>query len=185
MAARREPIHAPRIVVVGVSGSGKTTLARALSQRFGIPHVELDALHWEPNWTMAATELFRTRVATAAAHHTWVIDGNYSKARDLIWPRATTLVWLDYPLWLILARLVRRTARRVVSRELLWGTNRERLADVLSRDSLFLWALNSQPRQRRDYPRLLSSPELAHLQVIRLRSPRETAAWLASGWLPA
>ncbi len=39
-----------RISVVGTSGSGKTTLARDISQLLGIPHVELDYLHWEPNW---------------------------------------------------------------------------------------------------------------------------------------
>jgi adenylate kinase family enzyme len=40
-----------RIHVVGTSGSGKTTLARQIAERLDIPHVELDALHWEPHWT--------------------------------------------------------------------------------------------------------------------------------------
>lgn len=51
-----------RISVVGTSGSGKTTLARQISQRLSIPHVELDALHWEPNWTEAPLDIFRKRV---------------------------------------------------------------------------------------------------------------------------
>ncbi len=39
-----------RIVVIGTSGSGKTTLARELAGRLNVPHIELDALHWKPNW---------------------------------------------------------------------------------------------------------------------------------------
>ncbi|WP_423226670.1 AAA family ATPase, partial [Candidatus Amarolinea aalborgensis] len=48
-----------RIVVVGTSGSGKTTLARRLALALGIPHIELDALHWEANWQEAPVEVFR------------------------------------------------------------------------------------------------------------------------------
>jgi adenylate kinase family enzyme len=39
-----------RIVVVGASGSGKTTMAKALSRALGLPHVELDAINWQPGW---------------------------------------------------------------------------------------------------------------------------------------
>ena len=169
-----------RIVIVGVTGSGKTTLARAVSARTGVPHVEMDALHWEPNWRMADLDVFRARISAALSGKDWVVEGNYSKARDLVWPRADQLVWLDYPLSLVMAWLVRRTARRVFKRELLWGTNRERLRDhLLSKDSLF--SGRSRPiRATADYPKLLARPEHAHLQVIRLRTPREARAWLRS-----
>ena len=106
-------------------------------------------------------------------------DGNYSLARDLIWPRAEALIWLDYPLPLILWRLARRTVQRVARGTVLWNGNRERLAHQLNRDSLFLWALKTHSRHRRDYPALLALPEHAHLQWVRLRSPRAAEAWLA------
>ena len=119
-------------------------------------------------------------MAAALAAPAWVIDGNYSSVRDLVWPRATTLVWLDYPLPLVMWRLAKRTVRRVISREELWNGNRERLRDNLfSRDSIFLYALTSYPRHRREYPALLARPEYAHLAVVRLRHPRETERWLA------
>jgi ethanolamine utilization protein EutP (predicted NTPase) len=51
-----------RIVVVGSTGSGKSTLAQQLAERMNAPHIELDALHWEPNWTPAAPEVFMQRV---------------------------------------------------------------------------------------------------------------------------
>ena len=168
-----------RIAVVGVCGSGKTTLAATLAHRLAIPHVELDALHWEPNWTPALPEAFRARVTAALAGDAWVVDGNYSTVRELIWLRADTLIWLDYSLPTIYARLTRRTLARMIRREQLWGTNYERLNELFTRDSIFVWAWTSRPRHRRDYPLLLASPDYAHLHAVRLRSPRATARWLA------
>jgi adenylate kinase family enzyme len=170
-----------RIVVVGTTGSGKTTLSRQLAERFGVPHIELDALHWEPHWTEAAPDVFRQRVTDALSARSWVVDGNYSKTRDIVWSRADTLVWLDYPLSVCLYRLLKRTIRRAATHELLWGTNCENWRQAFfSRDSLFLWALTSHRRRQRTFPAALRQPAYAHLCVIRLRSPRSTRRWLAS-----
>ena len=165
-------------MVVGVSGSGKTTAAEFLARVQGVPHVELDALHWEPNWQQAKLEVFRTRVEDALSGPAWVVDGNYSKSRDLTWGRATTLVWLDYSLAVTLWRLISRTIGRVVHRETLWNGNQESLRNALwGRDALIWWAIRSYQRHRKDYPQLLTCPDYAHLQVIHIRSPREADAW--------
>ncbi len=169
-----------RIVVVGNTSSGKTTLAGRLAGRLGYPHVELDALYWDPGWTPVPKELFRQRVAAALAGDRWVVDGNYSKARDISWSRADTVIWLDFPLALIMWRLLRRTVRRVATREALWNSNRESFRRAfMSRDSLFLWALRTHRRKRRDYTALLSDGgEYSHLNVVRLCSPRAVEQWL-------
>lgn len=173
-----------RIVVVGNTSSGKTTLARTLSQRLALPHTELDGLYWQANWTPAETAVFQARVGQATAGERWVVDGNYSKVRDLLWQRADTLVWLDYPLLIIWQRLLRRGVRRVARQETLWNDNRETWRGVFfSRDSLFIWALKKQWSRRRQYTALLRRPEYAHLAVHRLRTPRATRRWLAA--LPA
>jgi len=44
---------ARRIAVVGVTGCGKTTFAAALAAALDLAHIELDALHWEPDWVPA------------------------------------------------------------------------------------------------------------------------------------
>src|SRR4051794_6645342 len=110
-----------RIAVVGPSGVGKSTMATALAKRLGLPHVELDALHWEPNWTEANPEVLRERVTQALSGPGWIVDGNYSKLRDLIWGQAELVVWLDFTLSVVMRRLFRRTVARAVKRQELWS----------------------------------------------------------------
>src|SRR5215204_3474908 len=148
-----------RVVVLGTSGSGKTTLARELAERMNVPHIELDALHWEPNWVEASTEVMRQRVRTELARSSrgWAVDGNYRPVRDEIWPAADTIVWLDYPMTVVFSRVLLRTLRRGWSRQELWSGNRERLwTQFFSRDSILLWVINTWRIRRRDYPRELA-----------------------------
>jgi adenylate kinase family enzyme len=168
-----------RIVVVGSTGAGKTTLAEALSARLNIPHVELDSLHWEAGWAPASTPNFRARVAGALADDAWVVDGNYQSVRDLVWPRAEAMVWLDYDLSVVMWRLIRRTAHRLRTGHELWNGNREQLSMLLSRESLFVWALKTHGKRRREYPAFLQEPEHRHLTLVRLCSPGEAQKWLA------
>jgi len=170
-----------RIVVIGTTGAGKSTLAEQLAGILRYPFVELDALFWGPAWTPFPQEVFRHRVSDALAAETWTVGGNYSVARDLVWTRADTLVWLDYPLPLVLWRLGRRTIRRIVMRERLWGGNVETWrSQFASRDSLFVWAFKTHFRRRREMPVLLALPENRHLHVLHFRSPRTAAGWLQS-----
>ena len=41
-----------------------------------------------------------------------------------------------------------------------------------------MWALRKHVSQRRAMLELLSRPELAHLQVVRLRTPAAVESWL-------
>lgn len=170
-----------RIVIIGVTGAGKTTLACELARRLDCPHVELDALYWEPNFVEAPVEVFRARVEQALSGESWIADGNYRKVRDLVWGPATTIIWLDYGLPVILPRLFKRTLRRVRTQEELWNGNRETWRGAFfSRDSLFIWALKTYREHRQSYLTWFSRPEYNHLPVIRLRSPRDTERWLAA-----
>jgi adenylate kinase family enzyme len=168
-----------RIAIVGTTGSGKTTLARQVAQRCLIPHVELDALQWEPNWTPAEPQVFRNRVTAALSSDRWVVDGNYSTVRDIVWTKADTVVFLDYPFWLVMRRLLRRTWRRSLHREELWNGNRETFRQsFFSRDSILVWLLRTYWKKRQQYPALFQQPEYAHLSIVQLRSPQLAEQWL-------
>jgi hypothetical protein len=168
-----------RICVVGTTGSGKSTMAEALSQRLHIPHIELDSLTWEPGWKEVDHEVTRARLKELVRNESWVIDGNYRYLRDILWPRAQAVIWLDYPLGLILWRLWWRTWKRVLSQEVLWGTNKERLAEqFFSRESLFLWAFKTYGRHKKQYPLEFMLPEHVHLRVFRFSRPQEAAVFL-------
>ncbi len=82
---------------LATTGSGKTTLARALADRFKVPHGEQNAWYHEAGWREASPECFRARMEALTAQGAWVLDGVYAQARDLAWTRADILVWLDYP----------------------------------------------------------------------------------------
>lgn len=171
-----------RMVVIGSTSSGKSTLAARLAKRLGLDFIELDALHWEANWTEAPDELFRARVEAATRAPGWVVAGNYHQVRDLIWPRAEALIWLDYGLPLVFWRLTYRTFKRALTREELWNGNRESLwthFKLWSPDSLFHWLFKTYWRRKREYPQLFAEPDHAHLTVIRFPSPRAAEDWLA------
>jgi adenylate kinase family enzyme len=169
-----------RIAIVGTSGSGKTTLAHQVAERLHIPHVELDALHWEPNWTMVSDPLFRDRVSQALRGDRWVVDGNYSKVRNLIWSRADTVVFLDYPFHTVLLRLLRRTVLRSLRQQELWNGNRENWRmSFFSQDSILLWMIKTHQRNRIRYPLLFQQPDYAHLTVVHLRDPGQAEDWVA------
>ncbi len=106
------PFPYKRVVIVGVTSSGKSTLAENLAKRFDLSFIELDALHWEPNWQEAPLEVFRLRVEKAIQAEKWIVAGNYHIVRDLIWPKAEAIIWLDYPFLTVLWQLTRRTFTR-------------------------------------------------------------------------
>ncbi len=168
-----------RISVVGSTGSGKTTTGKRLANILGVPFVELDALQWEANWTVAQDDIFRERIESAISGDRWVIDGNYSRMQPIVWRRADTVVWIDYSLQTIFRQLLRRTLRRLITQEELWAGNTEgwRIA-FASKDSLFVWLFTTYWRRRRRYAKASVSPEYSHIEFFRLTSPSKTLEWL-------
>ncbi|MFM8939636.1 MAG: hypothetical protein ACKOEY_06465, partial [Phenylobacterium sp.] len=90
-----------RISIMGVSGAGKSTLAAARAAPRGLERVARVARNRRPGGGDRHAEdpqAFVDRVEAATQGERWVTDGNYSVCQDLIWSRATDVIWLDYPL---------------------------------------------------------------------------------------
>ena len=166
-----------RYVIVGGPGVGKTTVASALAQQCDLVRVELDELCWGPHWTSADSSELRARVSARIDHvDGWVADGNYlDEVSSVLWGSADVIVWLDLPRRTGFVRAVRRSFRRVVSRQELWNGNRETWR-VLTPSSLrALW------RRWPDYPRrietLLRADPSYKDKLVRLSSQRKIVWW--------
>ena len=164
-----------RILVVGSSCAGKTTLAQRLAQELGIHHIQLDAINWLPNWQERDSEEFLAILEKeVTTHPDWVIDGNYSRSRHVTWPRAEVVVWLNYSYPVVLWRAVRRTFRRVLTREALYSGNVETFRNTfLSKDSILLWVITRFHSRRRSYQNIRRKDTYSHLKWIELRRPSE------------
>lgn len=170
-----------RILIVGTSGSGKSTLSKKLASLFNIPQIELDALHWGTNWTSTPPLELNAKVFEAInSSDSWTCDGNYSVVRETLWSHADTVIWLDYPKWIVMKRMVLRTLKRAFMRETLWAGNRESIWNIFKRndENIILWAWNTHAKHRRNYPALFAKPEYDHLQVVILKHPKEADALL-------
>lgn len=169
----------PRIHVVGISGSGKSTVGSQAATRLGVPYIELDAVHHGPNWTEIPDEEFRRIVTELVRGDAWVIDGNYRPVRDLVWARATTVVWLDLPKWLVMAQVVWRSVTRAITREEMWHPgNRESVHNWLDPEHPIRWAWSRYGWRRAEFASVVDD------RWIRLRSRAEIQTWLDS-LLPA
>ena len=168
-----------RTVVVGTTGSGKTTFGRQLAALTSTPFIELDAVHWLPNWTPIEDEAFRQDIAQRIVAESWIIDGNYSLVRDMIWKRATTIIWLDYPLPLVLWRLFWRTLIRTLTQKRLFNDNREPFwGAFFGRDSLFRWAIKTHRSRRQRYGAHFYNNDFANATPIVFHKPAHATAFL-------
>ena len=98
-----------RIAVIGPSGAGKSTLARRLGQILGIEVIHLDKVHWRPGWVEPPDEEFVADLRQVLSERSrWIIDGNYGSKQPITLAEAEVVIWLDFPRYLCLWRIIRR-----------------------------------------------------------------------------
>jgi adenylate kinase family enzyme len=176
-AADPLPRRPRRILVCGVTGSGKSTFAQELAGVLDLPYTEIDSLYHGPHWVPRPQ--FVEEVDALIAGDAWVTEWQYRIVRERLLDRAEVLIWLDYPFRITLARLVRRTIRRRLRREVLWHGNTEpplRTFFTKPDEHIVRWALSTRDKYRERVPAVTAAR--ADLTVIRLGSPSEANAWL-------
>jgi adenylate kinase family enzyme len=147
------------------------------------PFIELDGIFHQTGWTPLDDDTFRARVREATATPSWVVDGNYSAVRELLWDRADTVVWFDLPYAVVMGRTIRRTVRRTVTRQELWNGNTEPWSNLFSwkpEKSIIAWSATRHKVYRQRYGDAEHDPRWAGLEFVHLRSQREADAFLSS-----
>jgi adenylate kinase family enzyme len=160
-----------RVLVIGSPGAGKSTLAAEIARRTHLPLVHLDRHYWRSGWVEPEKEEWTAQVAALAAAERWVMDGNYGGTLPLRLGRADTVVWLDLPVWLCLARIVRRALmyRGQVRPDMAEGCPEQLSWEFFSYTARFSW--NGRKR-------IVEKLSAFSGPLIQLRTRREAARFL-------
>ena len=163
-----------KIIITGTTCTGKTTLGKKIFKEFNIPQIDLDDIHFLPNWIEKENDVFVNDVnLEIEKHQKWIVTGSYqSLLKDTVWQKASLIVWLDYPLNLILRRYFIRTYRRVFLKEKCCGENYESLRKTFSKESLFFWIFKTYWHRKKRL-KIWKEDLFSHKEWLILKSPKE------------
>jgi adenylate kinase family enzyme len=166
-----------RVLVLGGCGAGKSVFARKLGALIDAPVIHLDAEYFLPGWVERDTAEWDRRMLELCAGPRWVMDGHNS-TMERRFPYADTVVVLDLPTWLCLARVLLRILRS-------YGRVRVDSAPGCPErfDPEFIRYTFCYRRDIR--PGMLEALKRFSGQVVVLRSAREVEAFLAARAEPA
>lgn len=139
----------------------------------GLPVYHLDRLYWKAGWISTPKEEWMEIQQRLCSEPEWIIDGNYGATMDIRFAACDTVIFLDFPRWLCILRVLKRFfVYRGVSRGDLTEGCKERITK-----EFLLWVWNYRQDQR---PGILD--KLAKLQNERsiyiLRSRKDTHDFL-------
>jgi adenylate kinase family enzyme len=163
-----------RVAVIGSPGAGKTTFSKKLASRLGIPVHHLDYYYHDDTFNYPEEKLaWRKKVEELTNQPKWIIDGNYKSTFDIRFPRADTIIYLDYPRSLTLRRAVeRRVKLHGKVRDDMPPNWKEKLTVGLLR---FIWSYNKVERSK--VYELLKTQEGKN--IVILRSPVQADKYLS------
>jgi adenylate kinase family enzyme len=161
---------ADRIAVVGIRAAGKSTFARALADRTGLPLLHGDQLEWLPNWRLRPPADLETMHVQWIVQPRWIIEGWVEPDRAARLSAADIVVDLDFSRWVCTWRVLKRMLRRGRRAEMPDGCDERFQPHALP--------LVFFKQERPSVDAALATATIK--SYVRLKSPREAAAWLAA-----
>ncbi len=162
-----------RVMIVGQPGSGKSTLACRLGERTGLPVVHIDHIHWKPGWIERENSEKAVLCRKVHQREEWIFEGGHSAT----WPerlhRCDTIIWLDFPIWLRLWRVINRTLRN-------HGENRPDLPDNCPerfRSEFYLWIWQTRHFARAKMCKLFYTAS-RHKRRVKLTNAHQVSRFL-------
>ena len=122
---------------------------------------------------MASDAKVLEQIERVMACQEWVLDGNFETERQRVWKQSDCIVWLDYPLTVVLWQVLTRNLRWFITRQRTWSGNRMTFQRVLSG---VRHTLKSYTTKKKNYPSWLA--ELPEAKVYRFSNRHETDNWL-------
>ena len=126
-----------RVLVMGASGSGTTTLARALADRWSVPHADADDYYWRPTdppyvEKRPVAERLRLMTEMFLPRPAWVLSGSLLGWGDAVVPHLDAVVLCMLRQDLRLERLRQREAVRYGERIAQGGDREDAIAEFLA-----------------------------------------------------
>ena len=166
-----------KINIVGISGSGKSTFAKKVADKLHHPYIELDSIYWRSDWKHNPNFLTDLN-SNLSANSSYVLDGNYASSDHLKWKDIDLVIWLDYSFHLSFYRCLTRTIKRLVTKECLWGSNKETIYNIIGKNSILYFMVTHYYKNKKKFENDMVIHSI--IKFIRLKTPKEAEAFLQS-----
>lgn len=105
-----------KIYIIGCSGTGKTYLAKKLSNKYNIPHYDLDNIYWDNSSQKYGikTEIEKRDklLQDILEEDSWIIEGIYYKWLEQSFKDADIIYVLDLSKYIYKFRIIKRFIKR-------------------------------------------------------------------------
>ena len=98
-------------MIVGARGSGRSTFAHGLGDITGLPVFHMDHIRYAAGWIERNQQEKTALAHSIHGQERWIFEGGLSATYAERAARADTAIWLDLPLSVRLARILKRRVR--------------------------------------------------------------------------
>ena len=142
-----------KIYIIGCSGTGKTYLAKKLSNKYNIPHYNLDNIYWDNSSQKYGikTEIEKRDklFQNILEKDDWIIEGIYYKWLEQSFKDADIIYVLDLPKYIYKFRIIKRFIKRKLRLE---AGKKETLKSLLN---LLKWTDKFQNKNMKEIIKIL------------------------------